>query len=139
MGAASISGDGVSHGGVDRETIRRACMNGQETWVRVSPEPQLRFVEARKNDSGGGWSVSVAAIKFLRPQHAAYRELQQAIADAIKSVPGVSEVEHEVDESWWASGSPSGEDLARAVAHVLDHHADRLRDHFNNQPRDTVS
>ena len=47
-------------------------------------------------------------------------------------LPGVTEVEHEVDEVWWVNGSPSGQDLTRAVAHVLDEHADRLRDRCHN-------
>jgi hypothetical protein len=114
------------------EAIHRAVIDGQEAWVRVSTEPHLRSVEVVKNASGGGWSVSAAATNIVRPQHAAYRELRQAIEDAIKSVPGVTEVERAVDESWWASGSPSGEDLARAVAHALDHHAERLRREYNN-------
>ena len=97
----------------------------------MSTEPHLRSVEATKNE-GGGWSVAVAVMEFVRPEHAVYPELRQAIEDAIESVPGVTEVERQVNNVWWVSGSPSGEDLARAVAQVLDDHADRLRDHYNN-------
>jgi len=129
---ASKPEDAVALSGVVGEAIHRVTTNGQEAWVRVGTEPHLRSVEAVENESGGGWSVSVAAMKFVRPEHAAYGELRQAIEDAIKSVPGVTEVEREVNEVWWASGSPSGEDLARAVADVLDQHADRLRRHYNN-------
>jgi hypothetical protein len=113
------------------DAIYRTVIEGQEAWVRMSTEPHLRSVEAVKNE-GGGWSVAVAVMEFVRPEHAAYQELRQAIEDAIESVPGVTEVEREVNEVWWPNGSPSGEDLARAVAHVLDEHADRLRDHYNN-------
>jgi hypothetical protein len=70
-------------------------------------------------------------MELVRSEHAVYPELQQAVEDAIESVPGVTEVEREVNGVWWASGTPSGEDLARAVADVLDEHADRLRDHYN--------
>jgi hypothetical protein len=129
---ASKAEDAVVLSGAVGESIHRAVVNGQEAWVRVSTEPHLRSVEAAKNESGGGWSVSVAAMKIVRPEHAACRELREAIEDAIKAVPGVTEVEREVNEAWWASGYPSGEDLARAVAHVLDQHADRLRDHYNS-------
>jgi hypothetical protein len=123
--------DAVAWRGVGDDAIRRAVINGQEAWVRVSTEPHLRSVEVIKNDSGGGWSVAIAATKFVHPQHALYGELRQAIEDAIESVPGVTEVERELNEVWWASGSPSGEDLVRAVAHALDHHAHRLRRLYN--------
>jgi len=109
----------------------RTVIEGREAWVRRSTEPHLRSVEAVKNE-GGGWSVAVAAMEFVRPEHAAHQELQQAIEDAIESVPGVTEVEREVNRVWWASGTPSGEDLARAVADVLDEHADRLRAEYND-------
>jgi formyltetrahydrofolate synthetase len=112
------------------DAIYRAVIEGQEAWVRTGTEPHLRSVAAVKNE-GGGWSVAVAVMEFVRPEHAAYQELLQAIEDAIESVPGVTEVEREVNEGWWASGTPSGEDLARAVADVLDEHADRLRDHYD--------
>jgi hypothetical protein len=114
------------------DAIHRTFIDGQEAWVRNSTEPHLRSIEAVKNHGGGGWSVAVAVMELVRPEHAVYQELRQAIEDAIESVPGVTEVEREVNEEWWASGSPSGEDLARTVAHVLDEHADRLRDHYNN-------
>jgi len=124
--------DAAAQSGVVCEATRRVAIDGQEAWVRVSTDPHLRSVEAVRNDSGGGWSVSVALMKFVHPEHAVYRELRQAIEDAIKSVPGVIEVEHELNEAWWVSGSPSGQDLARAVAHVLDQHADYLRHHCRN-------
>lgn len=129
--AASMPDDSGAASGAGSEAILRVVIDGQEAWVRDSTEPHVRSVVAVKNESGG-WSVSVAVMSLVRPQHAVYRELQQAIDDAIKSVPGVTEVEHEVNGAWWASGFPSGEDLTRAVAHVLDHHAERLRHHYDN-------
>jgi hypothetical protein len=122
----------VTAGEVVSDAIYRTVVDGQEAWVRISTEPHLRSVEAVKNEGVSGWSVAVAVMEFVRPEHAAYQELRQSIDDAIASVPGVTEVEREVNKVWWASGSPSGEDLARAVAHVLDEHADRLRDHYND-------
>jgi len=113
------------------DAIDRTDIEGQEAWVRMSTEPHLRSVEAVRSE-GGGWSVGVAVMEFVRPEHAVYQDLVQGIEDAIESVPGVTEVEREVKEEWWVSGTPSGEDLARAVAHVLDEHADRLRDHYNS-------
>jgi len=120
------------------DAIYRTIVDGQEAWVRISTEPHLRSVEAVKHQGGGGWSVSVAVMEFVRPEHACYQELRQAIDDAIESVPGVTEVEREVNDEWWVSGSGSGEDLARAVAHVLDEHANRLRDHYNNRTPGTA-
>ncbi len=100
--------------------------------MRPSSDPHLRSVEARRNDAGGGWSVGVAAMTFVRAEHAPYEELRDAIENAIKSVPGANEIEREHDGGWWVTGSPSGEDLVRAVSHVIDEHADRLRGHYNN-------
>jgi hypothetical protein len=114
------------------DAIHHTVIEGQEAWVRISTEPPLRSVEAVKTEGAGGWSIAVAVTGLVRPHHAAYQELRQAIEDAIEGVPGVTEVEHEVNEMWWANGSPSGQDLTRAVAHVLDEHADRLRNHFDN-------
>ena len=114
------------------DAINHTVIEGQEAWVRISTEPQLRSVEAVKTEGGGGWSIAIAVTELVRPHHAAYQELRQAIDDAIEGVPGVTEVEHEVDEVWWVNGSPSGQDLTRAVAHVLDEHADRLRDRCHN-------
>jgi hypothetical protein len=131
LDGAVTASDGFS------DAIYRTVIEGEEAWVRKSTEPHLRSVAVVKNE-GGGWSVRVAVMEFVRPEHAAYRELQQAIEDAIESVPGVTEVEREVHEVWWASGTPSGEDLAKAVADVLDEHADRLRDHYNNLPPGTT-
>lgn len=132
IGSEDTKFDGaVTVSEVVSDAMDRTVIEGQEAWVRMSTEPHLRSVEAVKNE-GGGWSVAVAVMKFVRPEHAVYPELQHAIEDAIESVPGVTEVEREVNEVWWASGTPSGEDLARAVADVLDEHADRLRDHYND-------
>jgi hypothetical protein len=129
---------GVTVSEVVSDAICRTVVDGQEAWVRISTEPHLRSVEVVKNEDVSGWSVAVPVMEFVRPEHAAYRELRQAIEDAIESVPGVTEVEREVNKVWWASGSPSGEDLARAVAHVLDERADRLRDHYNDLEPDTA-
>jgi len=132
VGSADTKLDGaVTVSEVVSDAISRTDIEGQEVWVRMSTEPHLRSVEAVENE-GGGWCVAVGVMEFVRPEHAVYPELRQAIEDAIESVPGVIEVEREVNDVWWVSGSPSGEDLARAVAQVLDEHADRLRDHYNN-------
>jgi hypothetical protein len=130
-GRASTGEAAPTPSGVVTESIHRTVVNGQEAWVRASSEPRLRSVEAVKNDSGGGWSVSVAALKIVHPEHAVCRALREAIEDAIEGVPGVSEVEHEANEVWWASGYPSGKDLTSAVAHVIDRYADRLRHRYD--------
>jgi hypothetical protein len=135
---AAKSEDAVTLMGVVGEAVHRTDMNGREAWVRESTEPHLRSVEAVRNESGGGWSVSVAAMKIVRPEHALYRELREAIEYALKSVPGVTEIEREANEVWWTMGYPSGADLASAVAHVLDRHTDLLRHHYNNLKPDAV-
>ena len=137
-GEMSKPEDAVAQSAAMSDRVHRTARNGQDAWVRVGTEPNLRSVEAVQNESGGGWSVSVGAMKFVHPEHGTYRELRQAIEDAIKSVPGVTEVEHEINDVWWASGSPSGEDLARAVAHVLDQHDDRIRKHYNDLQPDAT-
>lgn len=54
-------------------------------------------------------------------------ELRQRLASALQSVSGVTSVAEHDNESWFVTGSPSGEVLTRAAANVLDELADRLR------------
>ena len=45
---------------------------------------------------------------------------------ALRAVAGVSDVGEHDHESWAVNGTPSGEDLAKAAAAVLDGIADQL-------------
>jgi len=126
----------ADHDNGDRRTsevdaIEHRIIEGHEAWVRTSPEPHLRSVEAVKNDAGGGWSVKVAAMNPVGAEYAVCADLRAEIEGAIKSVAGVNEVEQELDGAWWACGISSGYDIVRAVARVLDAHADRMREHFS--------
>ena len=96
----------ADHDNGDRRTsevdaIEHRIIEGHEAWVRTSPEPHLRSVEAVKNDAGGGWSVKVAAMNPVGAEYAACADLRAEIEGAIKSVAGVNEVESELDGAWF--------------------------------------
>jgi len=107
-------------------------IDGEESWVRTTDEPDIRSVDVLRLDSHGGWQVGVAVMEFVRSGDAPYAELVRAIEAAIGSVDGVESVVREDTEVWWIEGSFSGEQVAIAVATVLDERADALRTHYEN-------
>ena len=54
-------------------------------------------------------------------------------------VAGVSGFHRDDNEVWWVTGSPSGEELTRAVAGVLDDRADVLRACYADLSNDSES
>ncbi len=110
--------------------IRREDIEGEEAWAHVTDEPDIRLVEATKDEhrlSGGDWVLSVAVMEFVRIGDPPYAELVQAIEAAALNVPGVSGIQRQDTEVWLVDGSPSGEQLTRTVAEVIDARADALR------------
>jgi hypothetical protein len=105
---------------------------GEESWVRTTDEPDIRSLEVMRLEAHGGWQVGVAVMEFVRSGDAPYAELVRAIETAIGSVDGVESVVREDTEVWWIEGSFSGEQVAIAVATVLDERADVLRAHYEN-------
>jgi hypothetical protein len=58
-------------------------------------------------------------------------ELRAMVDQAIRSVPGVTEVAEEDREIWILSGDPSGEALVRSVGEAVDRLAPRARAHLD--------
>lgn len=112
--------------------VHHELTEGEESWVRTTNEPDIRSVEVMRLEAHGGWQVGVAVMEFVREGDAPYRELVRAIEAAISGVQGVDSVEREDTEVWWVEGSFSGEQVAIAVAGVLDERADVLRSHYEN-------
>jgi len=97
----------------------------EETWSRLTDEPEARAVEAWL-DGSYGWVVTVWAQEFYR-QDPLGDELHERVACALESVDGAASVAEHDNESWRVTGTPSGKALTRAAANVVDDLADRLR------------
>ena len=97
-----------------------------EVWSRQTDEPDVRGVEAARWDEIGGWQVDVNVQEFFREDPLGV-ELRQRMARALRAVDAVASVEEQDNETWFVTGTPSGEELARAAANVVDDMADRLR------------
>ena len=108
-------------------------LDGDEGWERITDEPDVRGVEAIKTADADPWvwSVTVTAMEFVR-EDPLESDLREGVSRALRSVPGVVDVAEEDREVWVVSGSPSGEDLVRAGASVVDAFADRIRSHVSD-------
>ena len=95
----------------------------QEEWIREA-EPG-RTVSANRVDEIGGWQVAIWAMEYVRSEPLE-TELRQQIADALRSVNGVSTAEEQDREQWFVTGTPTGRDLVAAAAHVVDDLADHI-------------
>ena len=65
------------------------------------------------------WSVFVAVAEFVR-EEPLETELAEAVAEALGTVPGVTDVVHEDREVWVVDGTPRGSDLVAAVDRELE-------------------
>ncbi len=108
-------------------------VDGLQEWDRRTDDDDVRGVGALQLEAAGRWSwtVSVSAAAFLR-EEPLEGELRRAVAAAIESVPGVTEVAEEDREVWILSGDPSGEDLVRAVGNAVDEIAARTRAYIDS-------
>ena len=97
-----------------------------EEWLRETDEPEIRAVSASRSDDGD-WQVSIWAQEFFRAGPLGV-ELRQRVASALRAVAGVTSAEEQDNETWYVTGTPSGEALTRAAASVVDDMADRLQD-----------
>jgi hypothetical protein len=100
-------------------------IDGNESWGRMTDEPELRGVEAVQVDDD--WQVIVGVAEFLR-EEPLEGELRAGMDSALRAVPGVSHVAEEDREVWSVTGTVAGEALVRAAAAVVDALADRARD-----------
>jgi hypothetical protein len=111
--------DGVQQVSADEDDV-------DEVWNRLTDEPDIRGVEAARIDHLGGWLVEVSVQEFFRRDQLGV-ELRQRMVGTLESVGGVTSVAGHDNESWFVTGTPSGEALTRAAANVVDGLADRLR------------
>jgi hypothetical protein len=104
---------------------------GNQGWQRLTDEPDIRGVEVIRFNTDGPWQwqVVVSVMEFIR-EDPLEAELREAMAAALRAVPGVARVHEEDREVWVVDGSPSGEKLTHAAARVVDDFAARTRDHY---------
>jgi hypothetical protein len=102
-------------------------VDGDEEWVLVTEEEHILGVGVvRRSHDPWPWTVFVSVMEFIREQPLE-GELERSLTEALSSVPGVNEVLRDDREVWIVSGSPSGPDLARAAAAVVDSLAGQAR------------
>lgn len=102
-----------------------------EEWLRRTDEPDLRAVSAARVDRIGGWQVSVWVMEFVRSDPLE-SELRQRIGNALQAVSGVTSADSQDREVWVVTGTPSGQALVEAAAHVVDDLSDRTRAYLNS-------
>lgn len=112
--------------------VPESQVDGLQEWVRETDDQDVRGVSALQHDVDGrwNWQVEVWVAEFLR-EEPLEGEMRRLVDQAIRSVAGVAEVEEGDREVWILSGSPSGEDLVRAVGDAIDQIAPRARAHID--------
>jgi hypothetical protein len=106
----------------------------QEEWVRETDDQQVRGVGAWK-PYDDDWRVNLWVAEFLR-EEPLESEMRQSMTSLLMQVDGVHQVIEEDREQWIAVGSPSGVDLVRAAASVVDALADRARAYMDSRHPD---
>lgn len=104
-----------------------------EGWERVTDDPDILGVSAIMITLGERpyWSVDVSVAEFLR-QEPLEGELRQRMGRVLRAVPGADSVWEEDREVWGVTGTPSGADLVRAAAGVVDGLAAQARAHVDS-------
>jgi hypothetical protein len=108
---------------------------------RVTDDPDLLGVTALEwneedlagehGDSPSWGQVSVTVVERLSGP--LEDELREEIAEALWDVPGVTDVcEGEEPDIWEIDGDPSGEELVKAAADVVDGLTERVRDYLRS-------
>jgi len=106
----------------------RADVYGVDAWRSAGLNPRSVI---------GSWSVAVNAMEFVRDVPFE-RELRQRIATALRAVPGITDVVEGDREVWVVGGSPSGRDLATAVAAVVDELAPKIQAYLRDTSNDAL-
>jgi hypothetical protein len=116
----------------DVQQVPEDELEGTEGWRRLTDEPDIRGVEAVRHDDDtpAQWYVTVWVMEFV-DEEPLEKELRDAIAAALRAVPGVTDVDEEDREVWAVEGPDSGEAVVRAVAAVVDRFAERTREHVD--------
>lgn len=109
----------------DVEQITPADDELEQEWVRRSDD-EFRFVGAHK-PYDYMWQVTLAIAEFLR-EEPLESEMRREMDRVLRAVPAVTDVTEGDREVWDVAGSPTGEDLVRAAASVVDDIADRAHE-----------
>ena len=100
----------------------------QEAWERLTDDPDIRGIETVRIEGPAGWywNITIGVAELLRgdPLEA---ELRQRLDSALRGVDGIDDVAEEDREVWYVTGTPSGKDLVRVAAQVVDDLAGRAR------------
>ena len=104
-----------------------------EYWERLpDDETHLRGIEAYTGEFFEGyWQVTWHAGEYFREGSLGV-ELRHRFRSVLGAVPGVTSVLDLRWETWAIGGTPSGEDLCRAAAAVVDEFIDRMRVAYEN-------
>lgn len=105
-----------------------------ERWQRLADDTDISGVEVVRTSTTGPWqwSVTVEAMEYIR-EDLLETEIRRAMAAELQAVPGVERISEEDREVWVVDGSPSGEELTRAAANVVDRFAERIREYCERQ------
>jgi hypothetical protein len=105
-----------------------------EAWRRwPDGEGYLRGVEVSSGEGLGepfDWLVSVAAREYFRDDPLGL-ELRARLESAMRAVPGTTSAENASWQTWYVTGTASGEALCRACATVVDELADFMRAEYD--------
>jgi len=83
--------------------------DADEAWERLTDEPDIRGVEAARIDEIDGWQVTVWVMEFVR-EDPLEDEYRQRMARTLRAVSGVTSAEEQDRETWFVTGTPSGQD-----------------------------
>jgi hypothetical protein len=100
-----------------------------EEWIRETDEPEVRNVGANKF-LDGEWQVSIWVAEFVR-EEPLQSHMRQMLTEGLQAVSGATSVWQEDREVWRVSGTPTGAELTRAAAAVMDSLADGIRAQVN--------
>jgi hypothetical protein len=114
-------------------------VDGEEERVRVTDEDQIRGVDALRRDTDSWpWTVFISVAEFVRHQPLE-GDLDKGVTEALMAVAGVTDVIRDDREVWIVEGAPSGPDLVRAAALVVDSLAPRCRAYIDHRIRGSSS
>ena len=97
----------------------------EQEWVRNSDD-EFRSIGAHKPHDYV-WQVTIGLAEFLR-EEPLESEMRREMDRVLRAVSGVSNVIEGDREVWDVAGSPTGEDLVRAAAGVVDGIAERAHE-----------
>ncbi|MFT3695899.1 MAG: hypothetical protein QM831_22375 [Kofleriaceae bacterium] len=101
-----------------------------ESWSRDIPEPGVRDIHGvgasrLQIDEKSYWQIAVHAMEFVR-EDPLETELREKIAQALRTLEGVTRAAEEDRETWLVFGEPSGQALVEAVSRAIDAYANEI-------------